>query len=141
MAWSYSGNPASSSKDAIRFLIGDTRSDDSLVQDEEIAWALTQHSSIYAAAALVAESIASYFATQATSVIIGPIREDYGQRAKDYTAKAKDLRNKATERGTINFFCGGISVSDKETSEADTDLVQPIFKKEMDDIVSFEDSE
>lgn len=36
MAWSYSGDPSTSSKDMVRFKIGDIREDDQRMQDEEI---------------------------------------------------------------------------------------------------------
>lgn len=133
MAWTYSGNPASSSKDAVRFLVGDTRVDDSLVQDEEIAWALAQNSNIYGAAAIIAESISAYFATQATSVVIGPIREDYGQRAKDYASKAKELSGKSSETGTLNIYAGGIYSADKLVNSEDTSLTVASFTIGQDD--------
>ena len=40
MTWNYSGDPSLSSRDAVRFLIGDTDPNDPLVTDEEIAYAL-----------------------------------------------------------------------------------------------------
>ena len=36
MTWSYSGDPASSDRDAIRFYIGDTDTTLQLLQDEDI---------------------------------------------------------------------------------------------------------
>ena len=42
MAWTYSGDPSSSARDAIRFLVGDTDTNDQLVTNEEIAWVNNQ---------------------------------------------------------------------------------------------------
>lgn len=133
MSWSYSGDPNEEPKDAVRFLVGDTHSDDGFVSDEEIEWALSQNSNVYAAGAIVADALSTYFATQASSVSIGPIKEEYTQRAKDYTLRAKELSNKAAGKVALTFFAGGLSVADKEASTLNTSLVQPAFKIGKDD--------
>jgi len=46
MTWTYSGNPANSSSDAVRFLIGDTDTTDQLISNEEIAYLVTVHGNI-----------------------------------------------------------------------------------------------
>ncbi len=38
MAWTYGGDPSANARDAIRFLIGDTDTNDQLLNDAEIAW-------------------------------------------------------------------------------------------------------
>lgn len=48
-----------STKDQVRFLIGDTNSNDQQLQDEEIDFTLTIRSSIWGAPAVCCESIAS----------------------------------------------------------------------------------
>lgn len=59
--WSYSGNPSSSPKDTVRFMIGDTVEDTGAVTDEEISFALnlnsndTRDASITCLEALVAK--------------------------------------------------------------------------------------
>lgn len=40
--WTYSGNPASSSKDECRFLIGDTNEQFPIMQDEEIDYLISE---------------------------------------------------------------------------------------------------
>ena len=42
MTWTYSGDPATNARDSIRFLVGDTDTNDQLVSDEEIAWTNSQ---------------------------------------------------------------------------------------------------
>ena len=42
MTWTYSGDPATNARDAIRFLTGDTDTNDQLINDEEIAWTNNQ---------------------------------------------------------------------------------------------------
>lgn len=134
MSWSYSGDPSESSVDAVRFLVGDTHSDEPLVTNEEIEWSLLQYTNIYAAAALVAETIASYFATQANSITIGPLREEYGTRAKDYQERVKSLKSKASEARRLVFYAGGTDQAEKDAALMDTTKVAAIYTKGMDDI-------
>lgn len=68
MTWSYSGDPSSSSVDAIRFLLGDTDHDDPLtLSNEEITWLISEwDSNLYLAAAAGAEQLAGQFAKEVT---------------------------------------------------------------------------
>ena len=43
MSFTYSGNPETSTLDAVRFMIGDTNPCDPLLQDEEINYLIGQH--------------------------------------------------------------------------------------------------
>lgn len=109
MSWTYSGDPSVSNKDAIRFLVGDTNGADPLATDEEIEWALALKSNIYNAAALIASGIAINLARLKISFKIGPISEEYGDRAKFYAARAKELSELASTNATISVYAGGIS--------------------------------
>jgi len=66
VTWEYSGDPATSAKDEIRFLIQDTDESIQLLSDEEIEYLLgtwmTSHDSTVYVAAVAAEIIASKFA-------------------------------------------------------------------------------
>ncbi len=127
MSWSYSGDPSSSDKDAVRFLIGDTDTNNQLLQDEEINYLLTTQGSVYAAAAEAAMSIAAKFARLADQTV-GDLRISYSQRAEAYKALADSL----SRRGDLKFvepYAGGISKSDKESVELDTDRVEPAFER------------
>ena len=42
MAWTYDGDPSANARDAIRFLIGDTDTNDQLLADAEVAWVNSQ---------------------------------------------------------------------------------------------------
>lgn len=130
MAWTYSGDPASSDRDTVRFLVGDTVTTDPLATDEEIAWALGINSNVYIAASMIAESLATKFATMKVSVKIGPISEEYGNRAEFYAKRAKELKNNASANATLIPYAGGISLSDKEGLDSDNET---IFKVGMDD--------
>ena len=46
MVWSYSGDPSSSDRDALRFLIGDTDTSDQQLVNEELDYLLTEHGAV-----------------------------------------------------------------------------------------------
>jgi hypothetical protein len=108
MSWTYSGDPSKSNKDAVRFLVGDTDQLDQLSTDEEIDWALLLKTNIYNAASLIASGIATNLARLKISVKIGPISEEYGDRAKFYAARAKELNDMASSNMAILVYGGGI---------------------------------
>lgn len=131
MAWSYSGDPTSSAKDAVRFLIGDTDTNDQQLQDEEILFLLAQTSNdIYSAAILACRSIASIYSRQADQRI-GDYSISASQKAAAYLALAKQLEQSQTKAliKRVKPYAGGISVSDKREDEENPDRVQPAFTR------------
>lgn len=134
MSWTYSGDPNESTKDAVRFLVADTKVDDSFVTDEEISWALTQsNDDVYAATVIVAKALSAQFSTLADEEI-GPLKFKYAERAKNYEKIASRYDNDSSKAIALTgIYCGGISVSEKEESRFDTSLVQPSFDKGMTD--------
>ena len=130
--FSYTGDPADSAKDAVRYLIQDTSEDGYLASDEEIAFALTQESGIYNAAALACETIGARFARQGGSWVRGRVEVRTDAISTQYLALAKRLRQQAQGSGVLNVdaaYAGGISVEDKANVEADTDRVVPRFTR------------
>lgn len=140
MAWTYSGDPASTSKDAVRFLTGDVNIDEPLKSDEEINWALSQNSNIYAASLTIAESILSYLSLQADVEEIGPIKSVYSKRVENYSNRVKDLRVKVSSNASMIPYGGGIDATDKVTQAEDTSIVKPNFWIGMDDYPNSEDT-
>ena len=98
MAWTYSGDPSSSRRDAIRFEIGATNTDEQLLQDEEIDYILSVEPMHLAAAARCAEVIAREYSRLADTQL-GPAETYLGRRAKHYYRLSKDLRKRATGYG------------------------------------------
>lgn len=127
MSWSYSGNPASSEMNQVRFLVGDTDTNDQLVTNEEINWALTEGGP-YVAAAIVARTIAAKFARKADFEVSNDLKVSYSKQADAYNKLADNLEKKSGRVSALPY-AGGISVADKETNEADTDRVEPKFKR------------
>ena len=130
MAWTYSGNPADSDRDQVRFLIGDTNTDDQLVSNEEIAWALTQ-GTVYNATAICARSIAAGFSRLADKSV-DDLKISYSQRSVQYSKLADNLEDKDSFKA-LSVYAGGISAADKQSNEEDTDRVSPSFTKGITD--------
>lgn len=125
MTWTYDGNPAAVPRDAVRFLCGDTDTTDQLVTDEEIAWLLTENPNVYSAAAEACRAIAAKFSRYADKTV-GEISESWSQKSEAYDARADDLDAKAAVLARPSF--GGLSISEKESLDQDTDAVQPSFR-------------
>jgi hypothetical protein len=103
VAWTYSGDPNTSAKDEVRFLVGDTDSTDQLVQDEEIGYVLSVHAAVvgsinYQAAAEVADAIAAKFARKRDRSI-GALSDQAEQQYQHYVELAARLRTLAATGG------------------------------------------
>ena len=102
MAFTYSGNPASSDRDAVRFLISDTDAADVLLQDAELDWVISIAGSVYQAAHDAAYAIASQFARLAdsTSKSVGDVSlsESYSARSQRYFDLAEKFVELAERR-------------------------------------------
>lgn len=97
-------------KNSVRFLMGDTDTNDQQVQDEEIIFALSQTGqNIYYAGAFVAENVAAKFARLVTSEVDRTLRIRYSDMQAQYRGLAKDLRKQAVRVGGISVGAGGIN--------------------------------
>ena len=102
MAWTYSGNPGSSPRDEVRFILGDTVESKQSLQDGEIDYLLRDGTSTNLAAILGAEALAQrHSAMSATSKSFGDVTLSYshGETAGRYLALAARLR-----RGSSRTF-------------------------------------
>lgn len=129
MTWTYTESPATSDRDWVRFEIGDTDTTDQLLSDEEIASLITDRGSKEAAALAAAEGLAAQFARKVTKAV-GDLRINYSDLAKQYRELAKSLKTKAGLR-KARPIAGGISISRKDTVEADTDRVKPWAERDQ----------
>lgn len=132
-AWTYSGDPTASNKDAIRFLIGDTITGDPQLYDPEIEYSYTLRGNVWGAAAQCCRALAAQMSRQADSVQ-GELRTMYSARSKAYSLRAHeyDEREVISSGGGL-AYAGGISISDKQTQLDDTDRVRPAFNRGMTD--------
>ena len=80
MSASYSGDPSSTPKDAVRFLIGDTGPSTFDFTDEEIAFALDTQANLWMAAALFADKLTTIKSSGGlSSKSVGSLSESYSQ--------------------------------------------------------------
>lgn len=134
MTWTYSGDPSSSARDAIRFLVGDTDTTEQLLSDEEIAWVNTEASgsatstdSLYDAAYRCCLTIASKLAREADKQI-GDLSVKLSQRAQAYRDQAATISELVSREGGVPVpYAGGITISDKEIDEQNSDLFRGWF--------------
>jgi hypothetical protein len=129
MTWTYSGDPANSEKDAVRFRTGDTDTTEQLVTDEEIAYALAEKGGVIPAAIAICRSLAAQFARKATSKTVGKLSITMSDRATAFEKIAQSLEQEGS--ALVVPYAGGLSISEKETAAADTSSVQPTFFRGM----------
>ena len=134
MAWTYGGDPSANARDAIRFLIGDTDTTDQLLSDEEIAWVNSEASgtatgttALYDAAYRCCLTIASKLSREADKQI-GDLSVSMSQRAKAYREQAASLKALSGREGGVPIpYAGGITISDKEIDEENSDIFRTWF--------------
>lgn len=127
MAWTYSGDPSASLRDEVRFLIGDTDTSDQQLSDAEVDYTLTSASDDASLAAVkCAQALAAHYARRADKTV-GDLSLSYSQLSKHYLDLVAQLQATAAV-ALAAPYAGGISVSDKETDEDDSDRVQPAFR-------------
>jgi hypothetical protein len=133
MTWTYNAAQLGSSKFMqVRRMIGDVVEKDPQLQDEEINFAMSQHTSIYGAAADCCRWIQGNYSRQADTSQ-GQLHTTYSVRARNFGALAARFENEAIARSSAAGYAGGISVSDKVNAEQDNDRVPPQFQYGMDD--------
>jgi hypothetical protein len=131
MSWSYSGDPTSSPKDEVRFLVGDTNTLDQQLQDAEIMYALTlvyppptpiPPNGNYIPAAYCCDALMSKYARMIDKGV-GDLRISYSNRIKQYQELAARLRMRAT-LAHVPMFAGGTSIAQKIAAYSDPDRIQ-----------------
>lgn len=128
MTWSYSGNPADSDKDRIRFLIGDTDSTFPLMTDEEINYVITTESNDKIIALRCCESISASLAKK-VSGSMGRISVQEEQLMKHYEQLCRRFRKSIPSVP----YVGGLSLTEKEMDKTNTNLTQLKISKGIHD--------
>ena len=133
--FSYSGDPNSSTKDAVRFEIQDINPAAPLVQDAEIVYALTiegvnspensSQSEVLEAGAHCMEALSRRFAALADRAT-GTYKVVSTKRATVYAERAAELRVRAQELHAP--FAGGISRSEKRAQRANPNREGSMFR-------------
>lgn len=130
MTWTYAGDPSISTLAALRFLIGDTITGDQQLSDEEINFISTSFTDKNLAAAELCEAIAAKYA-RLVDTTNGDLQLGASKKFDHYTTLSQKYRKKGNKLALM--WSGGRIITEKQTSEADTNLVQPSFRRDMDD--------
>lgn len=125
MSWTYD-TALTASKDKVRFLVGDTDTNDQLLQNEEITYILIGKSNVYRAAAEACRAIALKLGRE-LSLEAPAMSWSADDQYQHYISLADKYDKQAVASGAVGVFGGGISVADRDTRDEDTDRVQPTF--------------
>jgi hypothetical protein len=126
LTWTYT-SPLTSTRDAVRFNIGDTQSADPQLSDEEIDYVLTLRSSVVQAAIMCCDELIARYTRQVTQSV-GSVSVSFSDRIGHY----KELIARLNLRGAaIEPFIGGQSISDSDSVNTDTDRNGAIFSVGM----------
>lgn len=122
--FTYSGDPSTSPKDEVRFLIGDTIKSQALFDDREIIFqnGKTPDTRMAGAELLLVKS--NEFSRQA-DIRVGDVSKAFSKVSENMLKSSKELREQALKRA-LPFF-GGRTISGKDDLAARTDDVQPAF--------------
>jgi hypothetical protein len=131
--FSYSGDPSTSPKDAVRFEITDTVEESAFLKDAEIEYSLRVEAGeepdargVLCASARCAEVIARSIGKQADE-IVGSLGATYSKT--QYQKLAKELRKRAQGLGAPRM--PAISRSEKRRLRQDRERVQPLFRRDQ----------
>jgi hypothetical protein len=131
--WSYYATKlATSPKDQVRLIIGDTVATDPQMQDEEINFYLTQRSSVWGAAAECCLTLATKFG-RSVDQAVGTAKISFSQMAKAYTSKAAVFNARAAAMGSGMPYAGGLSIADMLNQLSNDDRQAPQFALGMTD--------
>lgn len=115
----------------VRLLLGDTVESDQQFQDGEILFYLASRTP-KGAAAECCRTLATRF-SRSVDYAAGMTRIKYGDLAKAYALRAIQFDAQSAISGAGMPYAGGISVTDKQNQETDTDRVDPQFNLGLDD--------
>lgn len=131
MAFTYDGDPGRSSRDEVRFLLGDTTSPGDL-SDEEVDYLLATYTTAGSAALNGARTLMAKFAGEVDRQV-GDLRISASQKYRQYSALIAELVEVASRTTPNNIYVGGQSRDERVTDEQDTDLPPPRFTVGQDD--------
>jgi hypothetical protein len=130
MGFTFSSDPKNSDRDKVRLLVGDTDSDNQLVSDETIDWALTREGNFFQASALVADIIAAEQARNPDKTI-RDLSVSFSQRIENYRQLAEEYRERGAQAGSWKALTESLSKDAKDAFDDDDDLVTPEFERDQ----------
>lgn len=139
MAWSYDEtalgvSTAAERLNAVRYLVGDTDTNNQQVQNEEIVFSLSEAGdNIYYAASHVASSLASKYSAYVTTELDGALRVEYNELAKGYKNLAGELRQQGKQYNgkSMGVYYGGTSKATIDGIRENTDRIGAFFTRDQ----------
>lgn len=135
MTATYTGNPAGRDIDRVRLLVGDTDMTDALLQDEEIAFAISQDDDIYKASAIAARMIASKLSRSVSEVKFDDVSQKFTSPTEQYLKLATTLESQAKTVSTkvsLGLSAGGLSVAEMTAVRENPDRVPGFWDGQFD---------
>jgi hypothetical protein len=130
MPFTYTQDPEHNLRDRVRFLIGDTATEEKLILDEEIAFALAKYNNnVNAACCILCESLAAKFAKRA-EVRVSNYNTNKDSLFEKYLKMAERFRSKGNSASATYFVVPSISIAEKQKNIDNEDAVQPFFKRD-----------
>lgn len=124
MSFSYDLADFDTELNRLRLEIGDTKSDDYFLDDEEIMVIQSEKTSFYRRAAACCELICAKVAREVNSKI-----GHFSESSNEIYVRYKSLVAKFSAQSSTSYpWSSAISISEKESFEDDTSLVQPKIK-------------
>lgn len=114
----------------VRFLVGDTDTDDQFLQDEEINFALGQNNNnVYYSAAYCARTIGSKLAREVDVQLDGALSESRSSLSTQFYMLAEQLEYQAKKSGsTLGLSAGGINLNNVKTTLLSPTRVPSAFR-------------
>ena len=131
MTWTYSGDPSDSTRDAVRFMVGDTDVNDQLLSDEEIDYLVVEHGTINRISSEAARGIAAKFARLMTRSI-GGLSADFSAKYRQYLELADNLMARE-ETYPVAPFSSGWRRDQKRAVEDELDRESTFSRKGIHD--------
>jgi hypothetical protein len=136
MAWTYDASDlvtstASGRLNVVRVLIGDTDTNNQMVQDEEINLALSEvGDNVYFAGSYVADTLAAKYSNKVDTKLDGALSATYSQLSEQYRLLSARLKQQGHRYSgsTLGISVGGVKVSDINAARNDTNRVSPSFR-------------
>jgi len=130
MPFTYSGDPSTSTRNEVRFLINDTNANDVLFSDEELDYLIDEWgSNVYEIARACCETLVSRFSRLAdsTSKSVGDISlsESYTAKSQQYQDLAKSFFYRRLRKAPPTLFANAESLkstNDREIDDYNTDF-------------------
>ena len=135
MPFTYSGDPSTSMRDAVRFLLNDTDSTDVLLTDAEISYLIAEWVNVYAICRAGAETLASKFIrlAESSSKGVGDINvsESYQNKASQYRDLAMSFHERQMRKSPPAPWANADAL--KSTTDRTVETYPTDFHVGMDD--------